>query len=319
MDRLAAGRLISLFAIIVLTGTSFQAHAVEGPASTVPKEPQVQILESNSKFTMSKYIGIKSYWGRSADVAMTPTKSAPKNNYPRTIPVVDWTNERSPQITKTSLALSAFGENGKEMNTGTSPTGSETLYRKTLNRIKVFTPSDAESYRLESSTGKMVKGTSIELSPSGESVVLRIFSEGQYLGKKRYEVVDPPLPRIRAFNASGHQVQCGGPLPRARPTLKFEVDPDSFFASKHPEDTNYRVREAEVEVINTLENGKPVPLKVGKDGILREKLIRLFNQIGVQHGDLVHIRLEVIRVNHEGEAIRIDPRKPSLNFRFRIQ
>lgn len=200
----------------------------------------------------------------------------------------------------------------------------KSLYRRTKNQIRIDVPGlEGRPLQLKSSTGGPVDGRQLTLSPSSNSVTVSAFlpsgdGDPVYLGQKEFAVIDPPRPQLKVLDAKGKQVSNGESLPRARPVLEFEVEPDAEFAKSYPKDARYRVRQAKVSIRKGLKASQEIgTFDLGNNSSLKGDLIRGLNKVRAQPKDRLIIQLkDVVRINHAGQAIPVKLNESSLAYSF---
>jgi len=200
----------------------------------------------------------------------------------------------------------------------------KSLYRRTRNQIRIDVPGlEGRPLQLKSSSGGSVDGRQLTLSPSSNSVTVSAFlpskdGEPVYLGKKEFAVIDPPRPQLKVLDAKGKQISNGESLPRARPVLEFNVEPDPEFAKSYPKDARYRVRQAKVSIRKGLKASQEIgTFDLGNDSSLKGSLIRGLNKVRAQKKDRLIIQLkDVVRINHAGQAIPVKLNESSLSYSF---
>jgi len=202
----------------------------------------------------------------------------------------------------------------------------KSLYRRTRNQIRIDVPGlENRQLQLKASSGGTVNGRQLTLSPSANNVTVRAFlppesDDGKpvYLGKKDFAVIDPPRPQLKVLDASGKQISNGESLPRARPVLEFDVEPDPEFAKSYPKDARYRVRQAKVSIRKGLKASQEIgTFDLGSNSSLKGSLIRGLNKVRAQPKDRLIIQLkDVVRINHAGQAIPVELNESSLAYSF---
>ena len=198
------------------------------------------------------------------------------------------------------------------------------LYRKTRNQIRIDVPGlEGRTLQLQSSSGGRVSGRQLTVSPSSNNITVRAYlpkesGDPVYLGKKEFAVIDPPRPQLRVLDAQGEQIANGDNLPRRRPVLQFEVEPDREFAKSYPQDANYRVRRAKVSIRKGLKASQEIgTFELGEGASLRREMIRGLDRVGARPKDRLIIKLQdVVRINHAGEAIPVNLNDSSLSYSF---
>lgn len=198
------------------------------------------------------------------------------------------------------------------------------LYRQTLNEIRIDVPGlENRELRLESSAGGSVNGRTIQLSPASNSVAVNAYlpkEDGDpiYLGKKEFEVIDPPRPQLKVVDAQGNQISNGDNLPVARPVIEFQVEPDREFQSSYPQDANYSVSRAKVSIRKGLKASTEIgTFDLGGDQTLKGALIRGLRQARARPKDRLIIQLQgVVRINHAGQAIPVNLNESSMAYSF---
>ena len=195
----------------------------------------------------------------------------------------------------------------------------QALYRRTLNEIRIEVPGlEDKQLRLESG-GRRIDGRSIALSPSGESVSVRVFlpdssRDDVFLGSKEFSTIEPPRPELRVLNA-GREINNGDNLSKRRALLEFEVVPDQEFRRRYPRDARYSVGRATVY----LRKGLTASQEIGTFDLDSGKLTLTRQLREAQPGDAVLIRLEgVYRINHAGTAVPVDLSEASRTFGFTV-
>jgi hypothetical protein len=200
----------------------------------------------------------------------------------------------------------------------------KSLYRRTRNQIRIDVPGlENRQLQLKASSGGSVNGRQLTLSPSSNNVTVRAFlpsedGEPVYLGKKEFAVIDPPRPQLKVLDSQGKQIANGDPLPRARPVLQFQVEPDAEFAKSYPQDATYRVRQAKVSIRKGLKASQEIgTFDLGSNSSLKGSLIRGLNKVRAQPKDRLIIQLQdVVRINHAGQAIPVGLNESSLSYSF---
>lgn len=200
------------------------------------------------------------------------------------------------------------------------------LYRKTRNPIRIDVPGlEGQPLELESSSGGRVQGRELTVSPSSKKVTVRAYlpkeeGESVYLGKKEFDVIDPPRPQLKVLDATGEQLTSGDPLSVAQPTLKFEVEPDAEYESSYTQDANYRIKKAKVSIRKGLKASEEInTFNIGEDASLKGELIRSFQRVNAQAKDNLIVQLQdVVRINHAGEEIPIDLNESNLSYSFTL-
>lgn len=200
------------------------------------------------------------------------------------------------------------------------------LYRKTLNKIRINVPGlEGQPLELSSSAGGRTEGRQLSISPSSDSVTVRAYlpkeeGESVYLGSKGFSVIDPPRPQLKVLDARGEQLTSGDPLSVAQPALNFKVEPDAEFESSYAQDANYRIKKAKVSIRRGLKASEEIDtFNIGEDATLKGELIRSFNRVRAKAKDNLIVQLQdVVRVNHAGEEIPIDLNESNLSYSFTL-
>lgn len=192
------------------------------------------------------------------------------------------------------------------------------LYRQSRNQIRIEVPGLEERELRLSVDGRAVDGRSVSVSPSGESVTVRVDlvdgEEEVFLGTKSFSVIDPPRPELRVTSA-GREVRSGDNLPRARAMLSFEVVPDEQFRTRFPQDARYSVARARVH----LNQGMSASRELGVFSLDGGRLVLTSALRDARPGDRVTVVLEgVSRINHAGQAIAVPFQRGSLTFAFTL-
>lgn len=201
-------------------------------------------------------------------------------------------------------------------------TSARSLYRQTLNQVRIDVPGLANRpLRLRTST-RSVKGRQISLSPSESATSVRAYlvnpgGKDTYLGSKEFNVIDPPKPQIEVRDARGELLTNGGTISRSRPLLQFEAVSDREFKRSHPQDAHYRIRSARVSIKKGIQPSREIGTFDLEDGTLN--LVRSLQQVDARRKDQVLIQLqEVVRINHAGEAIPVELNEASVSYIFTL-
>jgi translation initiation factor 1 (eIF-1/SUI1) len=202
-------------------------------------------------------------------------------------------------------------------------TATRSLYRRTLNQLRINVPGlENQTLALEYA-GNRTEGRSIQLGPTGDQVSIDAYlvkpdEEDIKLGSKEFSVISPPRPEITVRDASGNRLTSGENIPVGRPNITFEVEPDEEFASRYPQDANYRIQSATVSV----RKGLTASQELGTfdlDGNTLN-LIRQIRSAGAQSGDNLLIQLQgVSRINYQGEAVPVNLGESSRSYSFTLQ
>jgi hypothetical protein len=194
----------------------------------------------------------------------------------------------------------------------------QALYRRTLNRLRLSVPGiEDQSLRVEGPGGS-ASGTTLPVSPAGEQVTVDVYlkrsgEDDLLLGQREFTVIDPPRPQIRVFGSQG-EVTSGAPINRRRATLRFQVEPDREFQSRHPEDARYEAGAATVYLRRgQMASEELGTFELGEDG----RLVLTQELRDTEPGDQIIVRLrKVVRINHQGRRVEVSLRENSRTFGF---
>ena len=193
----------------------------------------------------------------------------------------------------------------------------QALYRRTLNRLRLSVPGIEDQSLRVAGPGGSADGTTLPLSPTGEEVTVDVYlkrsGEDLLLGQRSFGVIDPPRPQIRVFGPQG-EVTSGAPINRRRASLRFQVEPDREFQSRHPEDARYRAGTATVYLRRgQMASEELGTFELGEDG----RLVLTQELRGAEPGDQIIVRLNgVVRINHQGRQVEVSLRENSRTFGF---
>jgi hypothetical protein len=165
--------------------------------------------------------------------------------------------------------------------------------------------------------GGSASGTTLSLNPTGEAVTVDVYlkrsGEDLLLGQREFAVIDPPRPQIRVFGPQG-EVTSGAPINRRRALLRFEVEADREFQTRHPEDARYEAGTATVY----LRRGETASEELGTFDLGDEGRLVLTRELrNAEPGDQIIVRLKnIVRINHRGRRVEINLRENSRTFGF---
>ncbi|WP_053406603.1 gliding motility protein GldM [Persicobacter sp. CCB-QB2] len=143
----------------------------------------------------------------------------------------------------------------------------QALYLNCGNELNVQVPALGSAYQpsFRAKGGKTFAGSKkgiVTVVPNSKAVALTVSSGGNVIGTENFKVRQIPLPTIEIFNMKGKKVNLkNGESSANMRKVRLQATPDKSFAEFLPNDSKYRIQEAEI----TLAQGsRPVakPIKV---------------------------------------------------------
>lgn len=190
------------------------------------------------------------------------------------------------------------------------------LYKGCGNEVEVDVPALAENYNPDfsrSTGGKLIKSATskkdITIVPTDRNFDLSVYSNsnGQSveIGKLKYNVIKPPMPRIVLMNPSNNQEINGMAGLNKKQTVMIKLIPDGEFARTLPKDARYKAKAVKLMFQDSMEPPKTIHTYSGAD--LQNGIKIDLNQGTIKNaraGDKIYFEVEdVVRINFQGQSI----------------